>query len=213
MARSALARREEPAPQAGDVTHRRVVELLVALHEIDPPTLDHQWRVARRAVALGEALGLGDRETRALWYGGLLHDIGKIGVPEEVLGKRGPLTRTERAQVQIHPELGAAILEDLEGLEEVARLVLHHQERWDGRRDTRYPGYPTGLAGEAIPLGARILAVVDAYDAMTSDRPYRRGLPPRTAAAELQRAAGRQFDPRVVAAFLGVVEEQDRVTA
>ncbi|HEX6198778.1 MAG TPA: HD-GYP domain-containing protein [Thermoanaerobaculia bacterium] len=205
MARSALARREEPAPRTGDATHRRVVELLVALHEFDPGTLDHQWRVARRAVALGEALGLGDRDTRALWYGGLLHDIGKIGVPEEILGKRGPLTRTERAQVQIHPELGAALLEDLEGLDEVARLVLHHQERWDGRREGRYPGYPAGLTGEAIPLGARVLAVVDAYDAMTSDRPYRRGLLPAAAAAELRKQAGRQFDPRVVAAFLGVV--------
>ncbi|HSL81536.1 MAG TPA: HD-GYP domain-containing protein [Thermoanaerobaculia bacterium] len=205
MARSALARREQPAPAAGGTTHRRVVELLAVLHEVDPTAIDHQWRVARRAMALGEALGLGYEETRALWYGGLLHDVGKIGVPAEVLGKRGPLTRTERAQVQLHPELGAAILEDLVGLEEVARLVLHHQERWDGRREGRYPGYPTGLAGDAIPLGARILAVVDAYDAMTSDRPYRRGLPAAAAAAELQRQAGRQFDPRVVAAFLGVV--------
>lgn len=204
MARSALARREEPAPAAGDATHRRVVELLVALHEVDPTAVDHQWRVARRAVALGEALGLGAEATRALWYGGLLHDVGKIGVPEGVLRKRGPLTRTERAQVQLHPELGAAILEDLEGLAEVARLVLHHQERWDGRREGRYPGYPTGLAGDAIPLGARILAVVDAYDAITSDRPYRRGLPPAAAAAELRKEAGRQFDPRVVAAFLGL---------
>lgn len=205
MARNALARREEPAPTAGEATHRRVVELLVALHELDPAALDHQWRVARRAVALGEALGLGDEETRALWYGGLLHDIGKLCVPEDVLGKSGALSRAERAQVQLHPEVGAAILEELEGLEEVARLVLHHQERWDGLREARFPGYPGGLAGDAIPLGARILAVVDAWDAMTSDRPYRRALPPASAAAELRKEAGRQFDPRVVATFLGAV--------
>lgn len=202
MARSALARRDDPAPRAGDHTHRKVVELLVALHEVDPRALDHQWRVAWRAAALGEALGLPPEETRALWYGGLLHDIGKIGVPEEILGKRGLLSREERSQIELHPQVGAAILDELEGLEEVALLVLHHQERYDGRRDGRYPGYPTGLAGEAIPLGARILAVVDAYDAMTSDRPYRRGLPPGAARAELQREAGRQFDPRVVTAFL-----------
>lgn len=191
-------------PRAGDLTHRKLVELLVALHEVDPRALDHQWRVAREAATLGERLGLSREETRALWYGGLLHDIGKIGVPVEILGKRSFLTREERAQVELHPELGAALLEELEGLEAVTRLVLHHQERYDGRRDGRFPGYPTGLAGERIPLGARILAVADAYDAMTSDRPYRKGLPVETALAELRREAGRQFDPRVVEAFLGV---------
>lgn len=184
--------------------HRTVVELLVALHAADPSTTDHLWRVAERVTALGEVLGLSHNELRLLWYAGLLHDVGKLGVPDEVLRKEGTLTPTERALIQVHPELGAALLEEIEGLEAAAPLVLHHQERYDGRRDGSYPGYPAGLAGEAIPLGARILAVVDAFDAMTSDRPYRPGLPPAAAVEELRRESGRQFDPRVVAAFLAV---------
>lgn len=206
MAPSALATKHQAQPLPANGSRRELVELLAAQHQADPGTLDHQWRVARQAAAVGEALGLPPEETRALWYGGLLHDIGKVGIPERVLAKRDPLTREERALVERHPELGAAILEELDGLEAVADLVLHHQERFDGRGDGRFPGYPAGLAGDEIPLGARILAVVDAYDAMVSDRPYRRGLPPEAARAELRREAGRQFDPRVVEAFLGVVD-------
>ena len=206
MTANAHAVRHPPERAAGSRSYRRVVELLVALHAADPSTTDHLWRVAERAAALGEALGIPREELRTLWYAGLLHDVGKIGVPEEILRKEGTLDPTERALVRLHPELGAALLEDLEGLEDAATLVLHHQERFDGRRDGSYPGYPTGLAGADIPLGARILAVADAYDAMVSDRPYRPGLTPTAAAEELRRESGRQFDPRVVAAFLGVLD-------
>ena len=205
MITSAVAVPVQPDRFTSGRTYRTVVELLVALHAADPSTTDHLWRVAARVTAVGEALGLPQEDLRILWYAGLLHDVGKIGVPEEVLRKAGRLTRTERALVQLHPELGAALLEDLEGLKPAAPLVLYHQERFDGRRDGSYPGYPTGLAGEAIPLGARILAVVDAFDAMTSDRPYRRGFSPAAAVEELRREAGQQFDPRVVEAFLAVL--------
>jgi HD-GYP domain-containing protein (c-di-GMP phosphodiesterase class II) len=206
MTASACALRHPPVRVTATRSYRAVVELLVALHAADPSTSDHLWRVAERAIALGEALGLPPDELRTLWYAGLLHDVGKIGLPEEILHKAGTLDATERALVRLHPELGAALLEDLEGLEDAATLVLHHQERFDGRRDGSYPGYPTGLAGDDIPLGARILAVADAYDAMVSDRPYRPGLTPTAAAEELRRESGRQFDPRVVAAFLGVLD-------
>jgi HD-GYP domain-containing protein (c-di-GMP phosphodiesterase class II) len=110
--------------------------------------------------------------------------------------------------VRLHPELGAALLEDLEGLEDAATLVLHHQERFDGRRDGSYPGYPTGLAGDDIPLGARILAVADAYDAMTSDRAYRRALKHEVAVAEIERCSGTQFDPELASLFLARIEER-----
>lgn len=205
MITSAVAVPVQPDRFTSGRAYRTVVELLVALHAVDPSTTDHLWRVAERATALGQALGLSHDELRILWYAALLHDVGKIGVPDEVLRKEGALTATERAVVQLHPEIGALLLEEIEGLEAAAPLVLHHQERYDGRRDGCYPGYPAGLAGEAIPLGARILAVVDAFDAMTSDRPYRPGLSPDAAVEELRREAGRQFDPGVVAAFLAVL--------
>lgn len=206
MTASAFALRHPPVRATGTRSYRRVVELLVALHAADPSTSDHLWRVAERAIGLGEALGLPREELRTLWYAGLLHDVGKIGLPEEILHKEGTLDAAERALVRLHPELGAALLEDLEGLEDAATLVLHHQERFDGRRDGSYPGYPAGLAGDDIPLGARILAVADAYDAMVSDRPYRQGLTTAAAVEELRRESGRQFDPGVVAAFLGVLD-------
>lgn len=107
-----------------------------------------------------------------------------------------------------HPEIGARMLARIDGLREAAPLVLHHQERWDGRRDGRYPGYPAGLVGEAIPLGARIIAVVDCFDAMTTDRPYRRALAADDAREVLRTERGAQFDPRVVDTFLAVLDEQ-----
>lgn len=203
-------RTAEPPPlEASDGGHLggygRVVDLLVALHSLDPSSTDHLWRVAHQAAAVAEAMGFEPADVRILWLAGLLHDIGKLGVPGELLFKEGDLEPDEQELLRRHPEIGAAILEDLDGLEQAACLVLHHQERYDGRREGRFPGYPSGLAGEEIPLGARIVAVVDAYDAMVSDRPYRRGLPPGQAMAELRREAGRQFDPWVVEAFLGVL--------
>jgi HD-GYP domain-containing protein (c-di-GMP phosphodiesterase class II) len=138
----------------------------------------------------------------------LLHDVGKIGIPETILHKPGGLDPEEFQRMRDHPEIGARILEDVEGLAEVAPLVRYHQERWDGVIGGDFPGYPHGLAGEEIPLGARIIAVVDAYDAMTSDRPYRAAKPACDAIEELRRERGHQFDPAVVDAFLTLLGER-----
>ncbi len=216
FARHPVQKHSATAPPLADTGshldgHSRVVELLVSLHALDPSSTDHLWRVAHQAAAVAQAMGFAGDDVRVLWLAGLLHDIGKLGVPKEVLLKEGDLDPDEKEILRRHPEIGAAILEDLDGLEQTACLVLHHQERYDGRRDGRFPGYPSGLSGEEIPLGARIVAVVDAFDAMVSDRPYRRGQPARQAMAELRREAGRQFDPWVVDSFLRLLDSPDAV--
>ncbi len=182
---------------------RAVRALTAAIEAKDAYTEGHVDRVSRYAEAVGRRLGLDGSDRDALRWASILHDVGKIGVPEQILRKPGPLTEEERELMQRHAELGARILGNVAGMEVAARLVLHHQERFDGRRDGPFPGYPGGLAGEAIPLGARVIAVVDAFDAMTTDRPYRAGRSREAAIDELRRESGRQFDPRVVAAFLG----------
>ncbi|HEX4952296.1 MAG TPA: HD domain-containing phosphohydrolase [Thermoanaerobaculia bacterium] len=187
---------------------RTVQALRSAVAAKDAYTEGHLSRVATYALELGQRLGLGRNDLEDLEIASLLHDVGKIGIPEGILMKPGPLTADEQASVQRHPEIGARILTEVEGLEQAAAMVLHHQERFDGSRDGDYPGYPAGLAGEQIPLGARIIAVVDAFDAMTSDRPYRRALSPPEATARLAGERGRQFDPQVVDAFLNLIVER-----
>lgn len=187
---------------------RSVRALTAAIEAKDAYTEGHVGRVQRYAEAVGRCLALPEAEQQALRWASILHDVGKIGVPEQVLNKPGALNGEERAAIERHAELGARILANVSGMERVADLVLHHQERFDGRRDGQFPGYPHGLAGEEIPLGARIIAVVDAFDAMTTDRPYRRKRPFSDAVAELRREAGRQFDPRVIEAFLSGLDEQ-----
>ncbi|HEY0093893.1 MAG TPA: HD-GYP domain-containing protein, partial [Archangium sp.] len=147
------------------------------------------------AVAAGTALGLDEDTLQDLVVCGLLHDIGKIGVPDHILRKPGELTEEETLVMRRHPLIGAAILERSTFLRSAARGVLHHHERWDGG------GYPFGLAREEISLTGRILAVVDAFDAMVTTRPYRDERALGEARAELERCAGTQFDPTVVAAF------------
>jgi len=184
----------------------RVVRALTgAVEAKDVYTEGHLRRVSAYAIEVGRRLGLGKSELDHLRIASALHDVGKIGVPEHILNKPGPLDPQERAVIERHPEVGARILEAVEGLSGAAPLVLHHQERWDGRRDGFYPGYPAGIHGDAIPLGARIIAVVDAFDAMTTDRAYRRALAYDEAVAELQGERGRQFDPLVVDAFLEIL--------
>lgn len=185
---------------------RTVKALGSAIAAKDAYTEGHLSRVSSYASTVGRRLGLGGKDLEMLEVASLLHDVGKIGIPEKIIRKPGPLDAEEVERIQRHPEIGARILEDVDGLEPAASLVLHHQERFDGRRDGTYPGYPQGLEGEAIPLGARIIAVVDAFDAMTSDRPYRRALAVEEAIAVLREERGRQFDPRVVDTFLGVLE-------
>jgi putative nucleotidyltransferase with HDIG domain len=186
---------------------RTVASLAAAIEAKDPTTEGHVQRVAQLAVLVGRRLGLDDGRLRILRYGAMLHDVGKIGVPEEILNKPGGLTADEKEMMEQHVEIGLRIIRDVEVLKEVDPLIRYHQERWDGAREgVRYPGY-FGLSGEAIPEGARILSVVDAFDAITHDRPYRPGGSVEIAVEELRREAGRQFDPRIVEVLIAVVRE------
>jgi HD-GYP domain-containing protein (c-di-GMP phosphodiesterase class II) len=132
----------------------------------------------------------------------MLHDIGKIGIPDELLNREGKLTREQMQRIRSHVTVGASMLKALGEMNPIVPLILHHHESWDGT------GYPDGLKGEEIPLMSRILAVADAYDAMTSDRPYRRALSVTDTIDEIKRCSGVSFDPRVVEAFLEVLAEQ-----
>jgi putative nucleotidyltransferase with HDIG domain len=163
---------------------------------------EHSHGVVALALAVGDALGLGARDRRNLEFAALLHDIGKIRVPDEIINKPGKLTDAEYEIVKRHPVDGQEMLERVGGvLAQVGIIVRHHHERWDGR------GYPDGIAGEAIPLAARIICVCDAYSAMTTNRPYRAALPVADAVAELERCSSDQFDPNVVLALLRTVAE------
>lgn len=162
-------------------------------------TSGHSLRVSRYAVMIGKALGLVAQELRDLELGGILHDIGKIGVPESILWKPARLTPEEQEVMAQHPVKSAQIIGDLSCLQRAKRYVLHHHEFMDGS------GYPNKLAGEQIPLGARIILVADAYDAMTTDRPYRKAIGHFRAMAELKKCAGKQFDPKVVEALISII--------
>ena len=167
-----------------------------AIEARDPYTRGHSARVTAIAEAIARRLGWDEQRLELLHVGGPLHDIGKLGVSEEVLAKPGRLDEQELAQIREHPKLGARILLRVAALRGALPYVLYHHERWDGN------GYPTGRAGEQIPLEARVLAVADAFDAMTSNRPYRRALDHQAAVAEVARCSGTQFDPEVVRIFL-----------
>ena len=185
-----------------------VQALAAAIEARDPGTVAHVGRVARRAERLARRLGCGPEEAETIRWAAILHDVGKIGVPDRILFKPGPLTEEEREIMERHLDLGATILERAGVLPDAIPLVRYHEERWDGATDGPHPGR-YGLAREDIPLGARIIAVVDAFDAMTSDRPYRNAMPEAEAIAELRREAGRQFDPAVVEAFLELLRDED----
>jgi len=171
-----------------------------ALEAKDDYTANHASEVADLAVEVGRAVGLGEQQLEDLRYGAIFHDIGKIAIPDAILHKPGPLDADEREVMMQHPEIGAQIVEPIPFLSiEVKRMVRHDHEHYDGS------GYPDGLAGEAIPLGARIILVVDSYHAMTSDRPYRKAMAKPDAVAEIARNSGSQFDPAIVSAFIRVV--------
>ena len=176
--------------------HRRLVEALAYACELHEASLrGHGERLASYAVAVGRRLGFSERDLEDLWVAGMLHDVGKIGISDTILLKPGPLTPEEYQMVQRHTVMGAEILSAAGFGENVVRWVLHHHERWDGR------GYPMGLTGTDIPAGARILAVADAYEVMTTGRVYRGPVLPGQALEELHRQRGAQFDPEVVSAF------------
>lgn len=170
--------------------------LASAVDAKDHYTHHHSRRVAELCLAMARRLDLdGSISEREIELAGLLHDVGKIGVPDAILAKTGPLSSVEYEVVKSHARIGAEIIGRAEGMERVADAILHHHERYDGA------GYPDGLAGDAIPMAARLIAVADAFDCLTTDRPYHQGIAAHAAAAELRRSAGAHFDPTVVAAF------------
>jgi response regulator RpfG family c-di-GMP phosphodiesterase len=183
-------------------TYRTTLEALgSALDTRDVGTEAHSRRVVGYALVTARALGVPDKELQDIEHGVLLHDIGKIGIPDAILLKPGPLTSEEWRVMRTHPELGKRLVERVPFLRGALPIVYHHHERWDGT------GYPLGLRGEEIPRGARIFAVADAFDAMTFDRPYSKAISFAAAKKELRRCAGTQFDTAVVEAFLSIPEE------
>lgn len=166
-----------------------------AIEARDPYTRGHTDRVSKMAVVICEAMGWNREQLRVAQMGALLHDIGKIGVPDAILLKPGRLEPLEMERMRAHPTIGANILQGIDELRPAVPFVIAHHERWDGR------GYPNRLEHEQIPIEGRILAIADAFDAMTSARPYRAPLPLDEAASEIQSCAGSQFDPKVAAVF------------
>jgi putative nucleotidyltransferase with HDIG domain len=203
------------ADQLGNAIHRNQlnerlsnlsIETVLALSRTLDARDSHSGSHGKRMAGLSEQMALkfrlSVRETRELCWAALLHDIGKIGVEDQILYKAGPLTEREWEIMKTHPEIGAQMIRGLSGMENIAALILSHHERLDGS------GYPRGLHGEQIPLGARIIAVVDSYAAMTEGRPYRRAKTHKEAIAELQDLAGTQYDAEVVHTFVSLFEEK-----
>lgn len=184
--------------QAWEATSLAMVTLIDVR---DRSTERHSQRVTEYTERIARYLGIDGSDLDVVRRGALLHDVGKIGIPDSILLKEGPLTEAEWVIMRTHPEIGARALGPIPVLRDAATIVLHHHERWDGR------GYPQGLRGQAIHIGARIFAVADTLDAMTTDRPYRRALPWETAVEEIRRQRGQQFDPAVVDVFLRIVGE------
>jgi diguanylate cyclase (GGDEF)-like protein/putative nucleotidyltransferase with HDIG domain len=177
-----------------------VYALVSAVEAKDPYIYGHSRKVNTYAVALAEAIRLPPDEVTNVSTAALLHDIGKIGIPDKVLNKKGKLSEEDWKAIKAHPKLGATIIRNIPHLVPCVNSILYHHERWDGG------GYPEGLKGEEIPIEARILAIADTFEAMTSARPYRPALPIEEIIKELRKGAGLQFDPNLVEVFVGIVE-------
>ncbi|HWL37963.1 MAG TPA: HD domain-containing phosphohydrolase [Frankiaceae bacterium] len=193
----ARARELEEALAALQENYLATVRTLAFIVEAkDSSTREHLERTHDYARALSRVVNPGQEAGAELSYGFLLHDVGKVGIPESILCKPGPLTDEEYEVMKTHPLIGVQIVAPIKFLGNAVEVIRCHHERWDGR------GYPDGLAGEGIPIGARIFSVCNTFDAMTSDRPYRRALPFDYAVEEIERCGGTQFDPVVVDAFV-----------
>jgi len=191
-----------PPPQATGLQidiHAFIESFVQTLEARDSYTAGHSQRVSDLAASLARELHVPEAEVTIIHIAGDLHDIGKVGIPDGILLKSGRLSPSEFEIIQKHATLGHDILKGVKGLEDVALMVRHHHERYDGR------GYPDGLRGEDIPLGARIIAIADSFDAMTSNRTYRPVMSVEAALAELWRERGRQFDPYLAACFCGLL--------
>jgi putative nucleotidyltransferase with HDIG domain len=193
-------------PATGIVGMDRVIAIAEQLDLRDSGTARHCETVACYAEAIARELGLAEDVVESLRLAGLLHDVGKVGLPRSIVGKPGPLSEDEWSAMRDHPRLGAAILEEA-GLEDIREWILAHHERPDGT------GYPRRLSDDEIPIEAKILAVADAYEAMTVDRCYRRRMGPDLAIAELRRCAGTQFDVDVVEAFVAALGRDEMTSA
>jgi putative two-component system response regulator len=181
-----------------------ITTLALTIEARDPYTLGHCDRLSRYAVAVGDALGLDPEMKRALRLGGYLHDLGKIAVPDGILLKPGPLDPVEQERIRAHPGAGSDLVLGLRSMELVRPIMRHHHEKWDGS------GYPDGLKGEAIPLGARIISVVDVFDALHTDRPYKSALSRSDTVSLLIRETDAGYwDPRIVDTFLGVLRNTE----
>ncbi|MFD3948083.1 HD-GYP domain-containing protein [Streptomyces sp. NPDC058579] len=188
--------------------HQATIRALVQAVDIkDRYTRGHSERVGQASVLIAQELGMADERLEILRFAGILHDVGKLGVPTRILRKDGPLTPEERRIIELHPEYGHEMVRGIGFLGEARAAILHHHERMDGS------GYPYGLSGEQIPEFARVVAVADAFDAMTSTRSYSRGRPVEAAVAELERCAGTHFDPRMVAALVQALDRHGWQTA
>src|SRR5688572_8745011 len=199
--RRQLADERAAAARSARLHHATMEALALAIEAKDHTAHNHIRRVQIYSVGLAKALGLPDVEVQAVETAALLHDIGKLAVPEHILAKPGPLTPEEFQKVRIHPQIGAEIIASVPFPHPVAPLIMNHHERWDGN------GYPAGRKGEQVPVGARILGIVEFFDALTSDRPYHKAISADAAAALVAQESGKAFDPRVAETFLRILPE------
>jgi HD-GYP domain-containing protein (c-di-GMP phosphodiesterase class II) len=186
-------------------TQEAMIAMADAIDQRDPYTADHSRRVAELAVRIAEVHGVNERDVERLRIAARMHDIGKIGIGNDLLHKPGKLTDDEWEILRAHPVIGEQLLKPYRQFRHETRLVRHHHERWDGK------GYPDRIRGQSIPLGARIIAVADTFDAMTTSRPYRPALSRQYAIDEIRNGALSQFDPQIVASFLQVMEESSKI--
>jgi len=195
------AERTKIADDLGDLFYKTIRSIAQALDAKDKYTHGHSFRVTLYSLAIAKQYGLEECELENVEIAGLLHDIGKIAIPENILCKPGKLTNEEFSAIKMHPQLGTKLVENIKQLNSISSWIKAHHEKYDGT------GYPDGLTGEEIPLNARIIAIADTYDAMTSDRSYRKGLSHEIALEEIKRCSGTQFDPNLVQLFESIEPE------